>query len=306
MLIADIKGKLSLKERTSEDFLTSAVFSTFKYINSQHINEFLAHCKNINNNYLKIELKNPEFEFWPWNTNKNERVGGAEPDLIIYSEDLAVIIEAKNYSKKSGRGIIEITSDDDSKTQDYYVADQLAREYHIGLNKIAQGEIRDFILIYLTRDVLLPSKEIRESLNSIKLSKKEKLKSENRIYWINWQKAYLIFERITNNTTTDSFEFKLCSDLVTFLEKRDLDTFSGFDFSEIQFASKEFITKTNQVLKDNLFYKQRKDQYWTGLKSTNIQDIKDEYIFYSVPKYQYWNLKETEELPSTLKSIFYA
>jgi hypothetical protein len=36
MLIADIKNKLSLSELSSEDFLTSAVFSTFKRYNRRY------------------------------------------------------------------------------------------------------------------------------------------------------------------------------------------------------------------------------------------------------------------------------
>ncbi|KAF5424321.1 MAG: hypothetical protein C5S44_01750, partial [Candidatus Methanocomedens sp.] len=41
MLIADIKGKLSLNELIGEDFLTSSFFSVFRYLDKQWIGKFI-------------------------------------------------------------------------------------------------------------------------------------------------------------------------------------------------------------------------------------------------------------------------
>jgi len=56
MLIADIKNKLTYSELVSEDFLTSSVFSTFKYLDDQYLEKFLNQAVNIKQKHLGIKI----------------------------------------------------------------------------------------------------------------------------------------------------------------------------------------------------------------------------------------------------------
>lgn len=307
MLIADIKGKLTLKELISEDFLTSSVFSVFKYLDNKYLIEFLKKSKNIIDTPLSIELNNPKFEFWPWYASTHEKVGGAEPDLVINSKNYSIIIEAKNYSGKSGSGIIENLDLNNIKVPDYHVADQLAREYFIGLSKLSQKKIKDFVVIYLTRDTVIPKKEIKESIQAIlEVSPKEKNKVENRIFWINWQQAYLIFDKIANNHTSDSFEVDICNDLVQYLEKRDLDTFGGFDFSDISEHLSDLLnTLTKKISYSHIIYHQRKTKYWKSLNLLQFKHTPSQNVFYSDIVNPYWDFRNFATNLKTTKSVFY-
>ena len=141
MLIADIKGKLSIHEEHSEDFLTSAVFSVFNYLGEKYLHEFLNQSKNIFNQNLTILPNNFEFEFWPWYSSSKKNVGGSEPDVVLQSKDFMAIIEAKNHGGKHGVGVIE----NEELNDNVFVIDQLAREYMIGVNSIKTNMLRTLL-----------------------------------------------------------------------------------------------------------------------------------------------------------------
>ncbi len=223
MIIADLKGKLTLEEKVSEDFLTSTVFSAFKYLEDKWITKFINQAINIKRENLAIEIKDPSYKFWPYYKHKSKFGGGCEPDLIIHTDNKGIIIEAKNYSEKSGKGVLK---DVEGNIEEYILIDQLGREYFVGRDKIyADG----FYLIYLTRHNNLPESAIEESIEAIsEFDDSEKEKAENKIYWINWYAAKNIFEEIREQYSEGTFSHKISEDLCKFLERRDLHAFTGF------------------------------------------------------------------------------
>ena len=64
MLIADIKGKLSVHEFVSEDFLTSAVFTAFRWLPTEWLRKWLGAARNIHGDFLVIPHSSPEFDFY--------------------------------------------------------------------------------------------------------------------------------------------------------------------------------------------------------------------------------------------------
>lgn len=303
MLVADIKGKLSLSETTSEDFLTSAVFSAFKYLGPRYLNEFLNNAINSEGKHLELSLEKPDYSFWPWFGSDDSKVGGAEPDVVLSAENLTIIVEAKNYSGKSGSGIVDLTNEQSTGTSDYRVDDQLAREYNIGL----KHKSKDFLLIYLTRDSVIPVKDIDESIESIaKHWPDERRNARKRIYWVNWQVAYLIFEKLLNNSNATVFEQELCNDMVQFLERRDLDTFAGFDFSDFHISPSIFISESQKVLKEaSIFFSQEESKYWDTILNQQLKYNNNQTLFYSETHDAYWRfLKGHPELKQP-KSIYY-
>ena len=141
MLIADLRGKLTHSELVSEDFLTSSVFSVFRYLNEGWLEEFANEAVNIRREQLNVHLESPYYEFWPWYANKRGFGSGAEPDVVVYSGQTALIIEAKNYSGKSGEGVVfdefkEASGKDDNRV----IVDQLGREYFVGLDQILNSK----------------------------------------------------------------------------------------------------------------------------------------------------------------------
>jgi len=314
MLIADLKGKLSLKEFYSEDFLTSAVFSAFMYLNEKWIQKYINQAVNIRGENLCLELNNPRYDFWPYFSPFKETKTGTEPDVLICSENTAVVIEAKNYSGKSGEGIIGEDSTEDLEGVDTkQIADQLGREYFVGVKRILKYttvleedafDIDDFVLIFLTRHPTFPQNEIEESINTIaKINPKEKVNAEQKMYWLNWQKAVPIFEEIAETRPKNTFDYKISKNMLDFLERRNLGIFSGFDFLEnfYSFIGELKITFTWK----HLFYKKEFRPYWMFLdKFKSYIQIKKDTVFYNVIKLPYWNfLKKEFELDKG--TVFY-
>lgn len=302
MLIADIRGELNLSELVSEDFLTSSVFSTLNYLNPKWLEKFLSQSININKNKLSVNINYPIYEFWPWISNEKKFGGVAEPDLVIYSEDLAIIIEAKNYSGKSGEGII-INEDSED-----YIADQLGREYFVGLKKLLGNNIRyqnkkniridKIIVIYLTRHNLFPVKDIKRSLESIKeIDKIEYINAVNNIYWLNWNEIIPILEDIINTSNECDSENKISNDLLNFLDRRDIGLFQGFDFKKV------YNIDLNNI-KDHIFYKAQMLNYWGTIVFKSLE-VENKYLFYEKLNSEYWNSIARNFNLNKDKTLFY-
>lgn len=287
MFIADFKGKLSLSELNSEDFLTSSVFSVFRYLNEHWLEQYLQHAVNLEGGRLSLRLSSPVLDFWPWFSNKQSR---AEPDLVIYSEETAVIIEAKNYAGKSGEGTLL-----EEEIEKEIIIDQLWREYYVGLNNILGTRYRDFYLLYLTRHPQIPADEIESTLQLF--AKHEAPKARRRIFWLNWQKAVPILERIIAVYPENSFQVKISKDLLLFLERRNLGVFSGFKFLEnydvfpalsgVMFYKKIFIPYWDYLgsyseiqCSETIFYKECNLSYWEFLSPAVLMVYDEETIFY--------------------------
>ena len=304
MLVADIKGKLSLHELYSEDFLTSSVFSAFMYLDEKWIQKFINQSINIEGGKLYLELVNPQYDFWPHFAANKQSDWGTEPDVVIYSGNTAIIIEAKNYSGKSGEGVIEGDTTEglmvvDSKR----IADQLGREYFIGRNSILESikeidedvfTIDNFVLIFLTRHATLPRNAIEESINAIvEISPKEKVSANQKIFWLNWQKAVPIFEEIVETKSKNTFEYKISQNMLDFLERRDLGIFSGFNFFDKFY---DFISESKEISnKKHLFYKKIFKPYWIFLdKLKSFDRISKDTVFYNIVDLPYWNFLKND------------
>ena len=271
MLIADIKGKLSLQELNSEDFLTSSVFSFFNYIPPVYLEMYINEAVNSIGEHLNLKIENPVISFWPWYSNTKEYGYGAEPDVVIFSDDKAILIEAKNYSGKSGVGVEVGSTENEMDLPRLY--DQLAREYYVGLKKILgtynthhDKFIKYFYLVYLTRHTLIPRNDFEETVNSIKRISKEE-DAKKRLYWLNWHKIVPILDRIIEREDIDNFLFRISNDLKTFLEKRDINIFKGFN--NISGGIIE-----NFKLSDNikLFYTSAEKEYWVAFNDVCVDN----------------------------------
>jgi len=308
MLIADIKGKLTLNELTSEDFLTSSVFSVFKYLEPRWLEKFINLSININRDSLDSKITDPVLDFWPWFSAIPPSIRGVEPDLIICSGEIAIIIEAKNYSGKSGIGI-DLKKDQESENIEKDIIDQLGREYIVGRNKLInsvyqQGDktikIEDFVLIFLTRHSFFPEGEIRESIEAIEeMLPGEYDNSCEKIYWVNWQMIIPILNEIINESK-DSYESKIAMDLIEFLERRELSIYNGFKFMEtINYLGADLDS-------ENLFYNKVYKEYWGFLREINLNLFSScDYTFYKKSITPYWEYLKMDINFTEDSKIFY-
>lgn len=308
MFVADLKGKLSIHEEHSEDFLTSAVFSIFDIFPKKYLSRFLGEAVNLDGEVFQIKLSDAEFVFWKRFSPKESR--SVEPDVLIFANNLAIIIEAKLYAGKSGTGFLEYQTDISEKQLRKYLIDQLAREYYLGIylldrKKYSTGSksfhIKDFYVLYVTKDSTFPENEINDTINEIKkISQEHAKKAKEKIYWTNWQTLIPLINDIIENT--DSFvEFKLASQLKQFLLKRSLMKFSGFRFLE---EERPFL-KSFGDSQENLFYIFEELPYFIDPIFSESFKVDDLSIFYE-PNRSYFNDPVfSEKLERQNHPIFY-
>jgi hypothetical protein len=292
MFVADLKGKLTLSELVSEDFLTSSVFSVFRYLGGDWLEKYLSQAVNSDDELLDIKAQNPEYSFWPWFSNKQSR---AEPDVVIYYRNFACIIEAKNYSGKSGQGVINVDETDATATGD--IIDQLWREYFVGVNNILGLRCKDFCLVYLTRHKKFPEYDIKTTLELFeKYAPSEMYNAKRRIYWLNWQKAIPVLNEIIAAHSEDSFQYKITWDLLEFMDKRNLGIFSGFNYLHDY--------SNFPPLSEVLFYHKVSLPYWNY--SDNAGELEHlQYLFYRPQHKGYWDSLSVEKEVSEGSFIFY-
>jgi hypothetical protein len=305
VLIADIRGKLSLGELVSEDFLTSAVFSSLRYLGSRYLEEFLSQAINSNKAYLDLEIDSPKYDFWPWYPPVPPLDMGAEPDLVIYSGEMAIIVEAKNYSGKSGHGTVPSEPSDSPEEQEQQIIDQLARQYIIGRKAITgstciiDGQMRiikEIVLVYVTRHSRFPETEIDETLQAIAARLPDQIEdARRRIFWVNWQKLYPLMVAMCERKICASFEYMLAQDLVQFLDRRGLSSFRGFEFLDKFEGSRTMPF-------DASFYQTQLNEYWNFLPVL-FED--STYIFYTKSLAEYWNPLENCHSLESDKIDFY-
>lgn len=212
MIEALINGKLSREQENMEDMLTSIFFGLLKYVPiHEGILPFLSFAHNVDLHKLPIDLSmdyNIQYEFWPL---LNDYKKSCEPDILIELSNsvstLLILIEVKYNSGKS-------SISDNSK----YVNDQLAREY-MNLKLRAEKQNSLPFLIYMTKDVYIPKKEILTSIEE--LSDKEIVTNPN-IFWISWRHITQLQQRNP-----------IISDLIYLTKERlHLFFFNGFTVSD--------------------------------------------------------------------------
>lgn len=302
MLIADLKGKLTIHEDVSEDFLTSSVFSTFDFLPSVWLREFMNTAINLKGIRLDFPSCKNKLIFWKrFSLPSGE---GVEPDLIIVADNIAFIIEAKFYSGKSGSGFGE-EEDISPVLPKSELIDQLAREYFLGKDVLEGSvvsvdeevfDISDFFLILVTRNPCIPSDEIEESISVIETAKpKERETARDKIFWTKWQSICPIMEEAVNKHPKDSFEKKISSQLYNFLQRRDLILFNGFDF-----LNSLHIT---DPIGDPIFYQRTKRIYWSQKIFRRPLHLRGPNMFYFPRTKTYW--KNFPECPKKVGKIFY-
>lgn len=221
MLMALLQGKLSRTQENMEDILTSNVFGLLKYLPPEDaLFPFLSRAQTLNG--LR-PFENPvsgatiEFKFWPW--HEEHGCNGCEPDVelrITFPDGTKtyIFIECKYFSGKSGE------EDQDGEATSLEPAqvpsiDQLARQWE-NLISLAKRDGAKPLLIYLTRDVGLPRKELEASERAVRSKSRTDTFS---CCWLSWHQLY----EIEANT-----ESSILMDLRALLERLNLVFFRGF------------------------------------------------------------------------------
>ncbi len=305
MLIADIKGKLSFSHFTGEDFLTSSVFSTFKYLGGDWLEQYLRLALRPTDTGclepLDLTVRDPVYLFWPWYTTAPKYGYGAEPDVVILTGNTAVIIEAKNYAGKSGEGVTGAPDEDQDQSEDnageseLHIADQLGREYFAGVHRLlgltystpaGEQRIEQFCLIFLTRHPAYPDQMIRDTWAAIsQIDPASEQESKSRLYWLNWQKVRPILDAIMAAHPPDSFPCQIASDLAAFLERRDLRLFTGFRWLSSQRVSLPAVEDAAPVF----YSRQPRPSGWEWLRPEALTLSASQLpLFYSATRSSYW------------------
>ena len=243
MIIANTRGK-----KGAEDQLTSSMFSAFNYFGSEFLSRFLSQAKNLDGKTLRVSGKHWEFNFWPTLYINDQRVQGniVVPDLVLRSEEQVIVVEAKDYSGKSGSGIHF------GPGGDRQAIDQLAKQFATAKSHYKMRGSK-FILLYLTRDVTSPRAELEESLRAVKEALPD-LKGSFRpqLYWINWQASIPIFKELADSQKL--WQASIAKDIMAFFSSRRISRYDEFHF--LKKASPISFAQFNQ------FYDVSGEKYW--------------------------------------------
>jgi len=303
MLIADIKGKLSLKEYHSEDFLTSSVFSALNYLPNEWLKAFLETARNIEGDNFAFTEENSHFEFWPYFKELEGLDQGVEPDLLIFAGSHLCIVEAKLHAGKSGVGFEEAAEGgeiDRSKLRD-----QLAREYVLGDMLTRNGFRRSgfsstpvsFSVLYITNDVTFPREDVSESVDAIRELDRFDGGSGGNIYWTSWLELVPVLEKIIQNVSPDSFEQKIASELVQFLDRREISHYGGYSF----------LNRYHNLLQlhGNVFFETEGRPLWGNpVFHTGLPKI-ERRIFFEKPVKTFWKFRSDFAVIVAPDSIFF-
>lgn len=226
MFAAQLYGKLTRREEDLEDLLTSNVFGTFKYISPENgLIPLLNNSQRLDGSYPFRELSqisNVEYKFW-YGLNE-ENCKSCEPDVLIYitnsnGNQIIVLVEAKYKSGKSSM------ADDTDKPND-----QLAREWD-NLIVLAKELKANPYLLYVTADILFPTKDLEDAQFEFKKKRKDNMD----IVWISWRKLPLIYY-----TGADI----IVKDLIKILQRQWLIYFEGVE-------SPEYLPKIDWKFQEN-------------------------------------------------------
>lgn len=315
-LKAYLRGKLPELEN-KEDYLTSCVFEYLSLLPISYLRDSILRSSiNLLGNNINIEPKKIKYYYWPcFPLSKYYKCLNTEPDIVLIVDGVAIIIEAKLLSSKSGVGLVPAdTSDENEEKQEkerYILLDQLARQYLVGkelvanhLQSIIPENITDFYVLYLTADSVIPESDIIESIESVvkKITMLNRKEVKAKLYWTNWQCISIAIEE--NPTGNSDLEKQISDRLYCLLEANNLVPFKGFSFVDNIKAS-QF-----QISGDNLFYEFIKERYFLFLKNMNKKFIlnNEADMFYTKTRALYWqNVGNNLDLAviNSKKSIFY-
>lgn len=226
LFVAELKGKIPSALQNYEDILTSSVIGVFQYLSTPlYIQSLLESCVNVIGTPLTFTspIKECEYFFWP-------KLENSEPDVLLLARDeiaqeYLICIEAKYWSDKSSSEDQSVDIQQRTNGQ----RDQLAREIEdihkdrcLRLLNMNNKNLDKTILIYLTNHTYLPSQEITESIQHIQGIHFPK----EQFYWLSWREIHNTISKIKGYCTTQ--DSKLLYDLKKLLEKKGLQSFSGF------------------------------------------------------------------------------
>ncbi|MDE2321549.1 MAG: hypothetical protein KGL31_06475 [candidate division NC10 bacterium] len=197
-----------------EDILTSNVFGALKYFSPESaLVPFLSKASFAQGEKpfedLSANVK-VEYKFWPWVQESD--CDGCEPDVLLRitcpnDRKFLVVVEAKYRPGKSSK-----------EEAGEHPNDQLAREWE-NLKRLAEKELCEPLLIYLTADVSYPAQDIEASQRELA----NKNRGKARISWLSWRHLPALI-------TDDSPE--MLRDLAEVLRRLNLTFFQGFSTVE--------------------------------------------------------------------------
>ena len=229
MTVAELHGKISRTGTNCsdrmEDLLTSHVFGNLRYISDDKgLNQILGIAINKEGHYLKL-LGIGEWKYYFWPSFKR-----SEPDVYLENNKYKVIIEVKLHSGKSGA----YESEDRTGEEDgeYIYRDQLAREW---MDLMEKDQSKTPVLIYLTKDYLLPVDAFKQSWNELSESKE---KFDQSIYYLSWSQIHFHLHKILEKKTDyTKYERRVLEDILQILERRNLRRFLKISVPEIKITS---------------------------------------------------------------------
>lgn len=302
MLVAAIHGKLPQREVMTEDFLTSAVFSSLRYLGGDVLGRFLRCAITLDGAALSVADGPARFSFWPWLKTDYAKGSGAEPDVIIAIGGTAFVVEAKNYSGKSGTGFATgFEGDAEEAVPIEVLSDQLAREFsaaQMNLHSLfASGpSVRDFALIFLTRDRTLPTEAMVESIAAIdRMSGPERKTARARLYWLSWYRVAGLLKEVNSTSPAASPQGVISDEMLAFLDRQDLLPFTGFNFSP-----SAAIPEATQPI----FFRHKASNYWTFSTAFKLPALPMPLFFRRTFK-PYWLFLSSEVALPSPGRIFY-
>ncbi len=306
MLIADIKGKLTMQEEVSEDFLTSSVFSVLRLLGADALGRFLGKAVNFSDEHrLSLNPEEEAYLFWPWVSTEPKFGHGAEPDLLIFSGDLVVVVEAKNYAEKSGVGFSSFDGD-------RVLVDQLAREYFVGSEELitrswdVEGRVfspREFLLVYLTRDLVMPTTELETSVRCVReVCPDEAEGAKRRLYWLRWKDVTSVLEDARDRLKATDSRRQLVQELMCFLDRRGLVGFGGYGALGTSLDSLGSL-----AAEPSIFYAREDSAYWAsvGAHSQLSRAAAVKHLFYEPQVHKYWEFVDSRPADQPAATIFY-
>lgn len=255
MTIAEIYGKIPEIEG-SEDLLTSDVFSAFRYLPPElafipFLSQAINFTKSSVISYSFNEITKVDYIFWP-KTLFYKR----EPDLLILlsrqnKPPISIVVEVKYRSGKSNLD----RNQSPEEFQDL-AGDQLAEQYlelQKGNFKLGDTlrkqltESEERFLLFITAHEALP-KDITDETLEILIEKGFKKQDLDNLYWLNWQTVLKVINKILCEKIDIPQGYQLMlEDLKNLLEKKSLDSFSGFK-NPMQINDKKFYFWKDEIL----------------------------------------------------------
>lgn len=224
-MIYELHGKIPQNSSFiySEDILTSTVFGNIRYFNSSSlINDFLSKATDLKGNSFNYHFSdNIQINFWKKFSNKTKAQIN-EPDLVLEDKNSILIIECKYHSP---------LDENFSESENDYT-NQLLRYSTIIEDYYSEKKNKN--IIFLT----LKDYDVETCLEKTR----KKLSPEIGLYGLCWEELFLCLKKYKDKVVSIS-EKTLITDLIQFLDNRNLKYFSGM---RIPYCSFRWKYKSNK------------------------------------------------------------